>query len=139
MSRRTAELGTENSFSVLAEVNRRLSEGQSIVSFCIGEPDYVTPASVRIAGIKAIADGRTGYTPAAGLPRLQELVAEYFSRTRDVPYIGEDVVIGCGSKPFIGYTILSVTDAGLDHDVLYPSPGYPGWLWRDLEVARCFA
>jgi aspartate/methionine/tyrosine aminotransferase len=37
----------------------------------------------------------------------------------------DDVVCGCGGKPFIGYTILSVVDPGEGHEVIYPNPGFP--------------
>ena len=42
-SRRTAELGTENAFVVLAEVNDLVRQGKDIISFCIGQPDFPTP------------------------------------------------------------------------------------------------
>jgi aspartate/methionine/tyrosine aminotransferase len=35
------------------------------------------------------------------------------------------VVVGAGAKPFIGYTILSVTDYGAGDEVIYPNPGFP--------------
>ena len=40
ISRRTADLGTENAFVVLAEVNDLVRQGKDIVSFCIGQPDF---------------------------------------------------------------------------------------------------
>jgi aspartate/methionine/tyrosine aminotransferase len=125
LSRRVRELGTENAFVVLGEVERLVAEGRDIVSFCIGQPDFVTPDSIRLAGIAAITDGRTGYTPSPGIPALREAVAAYFSRTRGVPVGAAEVVCGCGGKPFIGYTILSVTDYGAGHEVIYPNPGFP--------------
>ena len=38
VSRRAAELGTENAFVVLAEVGRLQAEGNDVVSFCIRRP-----------------------------------------------------------------------------------------------------
>ena len=57
VSRRAAELGTENAFVVLAEVGRLQAEGNDVVSFCIGQPDFPTPDHIRMAGIRAIAAG----------------------------------------------------------------------------------
>jgi aspartate/methionine/tyrosine aminotransferase len=37
----------------------------------------------------------------------------------------DDVVVGAGAKPFIGYTIQSVTDFGAGDEVIYPVPGFP--------------
>jgi aspartate/methionine/tyrosine aminotransferase len=125
LSRRTRELGTENAFVVLGEVERLASEGHDIVSFCIGQPDFPTPENIRMAGIRAISEGKTGYTPSPGVPALREAVASYFSRTRGVEVAPEDVVCGCGGKPFIGYTVQCVTDYGAGHEVIYPNPGFP--------------
>ena len=125
VSRRTRELGTENAFVVLGEVERLVAEGQEIVSFCIGQPDFPTPDNIRLAGIRAITQGKTGYTPSPGIPALRQAVARYFSRTRGIEVRPEDVVCGCGGKPFIGYAIQTLTDYGEGHEVVFPNPGFP--------------
>ena len=53
LSRRADLLGTENAFVVLADVNRLVREGQDIVSFCIGQPDFPTPSHIQDAAIGA--------------------------------------------------------------------------------------
>ena len=63
ISRRTDALGTENAFTVLAEVNRRVRDGADIKNFCIGQPDFDTPSNIKQAAIKAVNEGKTGYTP----------------------------------------------------------------------------
>ncbi len=125
LSRRARELGTENAFVVLAEVGKLQAAGKSIVSFCIGQPDFPTPDNIRLAGVRAITEGHTGYTPSPGIPALREAVAAYFTRTRGVEVRADDVVAGCGGKPFIGYAVLSVTDYGAGHEVIFPNPGFP--------------
>jgi aspartate/methionine/tyrosine aminotransferase len=76
-SRRTADLGTENAFVVLAEVNELVRQGKDVISFCIGQPDFPTPANVQEAAIRAIRDGKHGYTPSAGINELREAAARY--------------------------------------------------------------
>ena len=125
ISKRTRNLGTENAFVVLKEVEELVRKGRSIVNFCIGQPDFDTPEHIKEGAIKAIREGKTGYTPSPGIPELREAVAEYFSETRGIDVKPEWVVIACGAKPFIGYTILSVTDYGKGHEVIYPNPGFP--------------
>jgi len=125
IARRALELGTENAFVVLAEVEKLIAQGRPVLSFCIGQPDMPTPDHIRLAGIRAITEGKTGYTPSAGIPALRKAVADYFTRTRGIPVEPDEVVCGCGGKPFIGYTILSVTQPGEGHEVLYPNPGFP--------------
>lgn len=125
VSRRARELGTENAFVVLAEVNKLMREGRDIISFCIGQPDFHTPTNIQDAAIKAIRDGKHGYTPSAGIVELREAVARDIARTRGLQVDPADVVVGAGAKPFIGYTILSVTDYGAGDEVIYPNPGFP--------------
>lgn len=125
ISKRAQNLGTENAFVVLGEVEKLQSEGKKIVSFCIGQPDMPTPDHIRMAGIRAIVDGKTGYTASPGIPALRKAVADYFSRTRGLTVDPSEVVVGCGGKPFIGYTILSVIDPGAGHEILLPNPGFP--------------
>jgi len=125
ISRRTAELGTENAFVVLAEVNELVRQGRDIISFCIGQPDFHTPANVQDAAVRAVREGRHGYTPSAGIVELREAAARYMGKLRGLSIRPDDVVIGSGAKPFIAYTILSVTDYGAGDEVIYPNPGFP--------------
>ena len=125
ISRRANELGTENAFVVLAEVSSLQRQGKDIISFCIGQPDFPTPKNIRDAGIKAINDGKHGYTPSAGILELREAAASYLNRTRHINLAADDVVVGAGAKPFIAYAILSTTDHGAGDEVIYPVPGFP--------------
>jgi aspartate/methionine/tyrosine aminotransferase len=125
LSRRARELGTENAFVVLGEVAQLVAEGKDIVSFAIGQPDFPTPDHIRMAGIRAITEGHTGYTPSPGVQPLREAVASFFTRTRGIQFDSDEVVCACGGKPFIAYSILSVTDHGEGHEVIYPNPGFP--------------
>src|SRR5438309_3898142 len=125
ISRRTANLGTENAFVVLAEVNELVRQGKDIISFCIGQPDLHTPANIQDAAVRAVREGRHGYTPSAGIVELREAAARYMGAMRGLTIRPEDVVIGGGAKPFIAYAIASVTDYGVGDEVIYPVPGFP--------------
>src|SRR5439155_18741464 len=125
LSRRAESLGTENAFVVLAEVNALAREGRDIVSFCIGQPDFPTPRYVQDAAIVAIKSGKHGYTPSAGIDELRAAAAQELGTRRGLEIRPEDVVVAAGAKPFIAYTIASVTDCGAEDEVIYPVPGFP--------------
>lgn len=125
LSRRAESLGTENAFVVLAEVNALVRAGKNIVSFCIGQPDFPTPENVQQAAIEAIHGGRHGYTPSAGIDELRAAVARDIGVRRGLAFTADEIVIGAGAKPFIAYTIASVTDHGAGDEVIYPVPGFP--------------
>jgi aspartate/methionine/tyrosine aminotransferase len=125
LSGRADALGTENAFVVLAEVNRLMREGRDIVSFCIGQPDFPTPLHVQDAAIEAVRGGRHGYTPSAGIDELRAAAAHSMGALRGIAISPDEVVIGAGAKPFIAYTIASVTDHGRGDEVIFPVPGFP--------------
>ena len=125
LSRRAESLGTENAFVVLAEVNALVRQGKDIVSFCIGQPDFPTPPNVQVAAIAAIKGGKHGYTPSAGIDELRAAAARDIGSRRGIDVRPDDVVVGAGAKPFIAYTIASVTDYGAGDEVIDPVPGFP--------------
>ncbi len=125
LSRRAESLGTENAFVVLAEVNALQRSGKDIISFCIGQPDFPTPKHVQDAAVDAIRGGKHGYTPSAGIDELRAAAAKDLGARRGLDIKADDVVVGAGAKPFIAYTIASVTDYGAGDEVIYPVPGFP--------------
>lgn len=125
LSKRAESLGTENAFVVLAEVNALIRTGKDVVSFCIGQPDFPTPAHIQDAAVAAIRGGKHGYTPSAGIDELRAAAAASMSRLRGFRIEPDEVVVGAGAKPFIAYAIASVTDHGVGDEVIFPVPGFP--------------
>jgi aspartate/methionine/tyrosine aminotransferase len=75
------------------------------------------------AAVRAMKEGKTGYCPNAGIPKLREVLAADISASRGVRYGPENVAIQPGGKPTIGKFFLTLLNPG--DEVLYPSPGYP--------------
>ena len=125
LSNRSSTLGTENAFVVLGEVTALQRAGRDIISFCIGQPDFPTPVNIQDAAVKAIREGKHGYTPSNGIPELREAIAKDVNRMRGLNVSADDVVVGSGAKPFIAYAIVSTTDFGTGDEVIYPNPGFP--------------
>jgi aspartate/methionine/tyrosine aminotransferase len=80
---------------------------------------------VQVAAIAAIKGGKHGYTPSAGIDELRAAAAKDIGERRGLDIRPDDVVVGAGAKPFIAYTIASVTDHGAGDEVIYPVPGFP--------------
>jgi len=123
LATRMSRLGTETAFEVNNRARQLEKQGKEIIHLEIGEPDFDTPANVIEAGVDALHKGWTHYGPAAGLPDLRQIIADYISRTRKVPVSSEEVVVVPGGKPIIFFTILALIDAG--DEVIYPNPGFP--------------
>jgi aspartate aminotransferase len=120
---RMSRLGTETAFEVLNRARALEKQGKEIIHLEIGEPDFDTPANIVEAGVEALHKGWTHYGPAAGLPDLRQTIADYVSRTRNVPVASEEVVVVPGGKPIIFFTMLALIEAG--DEVIYPNPGFP--------------
>ena len=116
-------LGTETAFEVMAHARRLEAQGKNVVHLEIGEPDFETPIHITEAAIRALHDGYTHYTPAAGLPEARAAVAEYVSHTRGITATPEQAVLVPGSKNILLYAALSLVNPG--DEVIYPDPGYP--------------
>ena len=123
LATRMSRLGTETAFEVFSRARELERRGRSIVHFELGEPDFDTPAEIIEAANRALADGYTHYTPAAGLPEVREAVAEHVARTRGIPVGPEEVVVTPGAKPIIFFPMLAILEPG--DEVIYPDPGFP--------------
>ena len=123
LASRMSRLGTETAFEVLNRARALEKQGKEIIHLEIGEPDFDTPANIIEAAVGALHKGWTHYGPSAGLPDLRQTIAEYVSRTCNVPVASEEVVVVPGGKPIIFFTMLALIDEG--DEVIYPNPGFP--------------
>ncbi|MBV8643653.1 MAG: pyridoxal phosphate-dependent aminotransferase [Candidatus Eremiobacteraeota bacterium] len=122
-----SRLGSESAFQVLARAKAIEATGRRVVHMEIGEPDFDTPAHIKEAGIQAIRDNFSHYSPSAGIPELRDTIAEYASRFRGLaePFARENVVVGAGAKPIIWNLLSALLDPG--DELLYADPAYPAY------------
>ena len=122
-AKRMDNLGTETAFEVLAKAKKLEAEGKNIIHLEIGEPDFDTPKNIVDAAIKSLLAGDTHYTPSAGTLEVRTAIAKYVSRTREMNFIPEEVVMVPGGKPIMFYAIIALIEEG--DEVIYPNPGFP--------------
>lgn len=75
-----------------------LADGIDVIGFGIGEPDFDTPQYIKDAAIKAINDGFTKYTPAAGTMSLRKAICRKFERDNSLSYAPNQIVVSNGAK-----------------------------------------
>ncbi len=129
---RTETLQLEGAYEVLARAQALEAEGHSLIHLEIGEPDFPTPANICLAGIEAIANGRTRYNPPAGLPSLREVIAASAGDQRGITVRAGQVVVSPGAKPNLFFPTLALVEPG--DEVIYPDPGFPTYRAM-IEVA----
>jgi aspartate/methionine/tyrosine aminotransferase len=123
LSKLVQRAGTETAFEVLAKAKELERQGKKIIHFEIGEPDFNTPENVKKAGINAINENYTHYSPTQGILGLRETVANYISKTREIKVSPDEVMITPGGKDVIFSTALAILNEG--DEAIYPNPGYP--------------
>ena len=123
LATRLSNLGTETAFAVSLAAAEWAAKGNRVYPFHLGDINLPTPGNITEAMNKAIAEGKTGYCPAAGIMPLREALAADVSSRRGLQYSPSQVVVQPGGKPVIGKFIQTVMNPG--EDVLYPNPGYP--------------
>jgi len=120
---RTQHLQPEGAYEVLARANQLEATGKEIIHLEIGQPDYPTFENISQAGIKAIQDGKTRYTPPSGMPPLKEAIATQAGRQRGIEVHPDEVVVSPGGKPNLFFPTLALIEPG--DEVIYPNPGFP--------------
>ncbi len=97
------------------------AEGRDVKALAAGEPDFDTPEHVKEAAIKAIRDGKTGYTAVDGIPELKQAVADKFERDNGLTYDpGTEIAVTPGGKYMIFATMLATLNPG--DEVVIPAP-----------------
>lgn len=93
------------------------------ISLGVGEPDFVTPWSIRDAAIQSIEEGRTQYTSNWGLDSLRERIAAYLRMRYHVAYSPKDeILVTVGASEGIDIALRAILCPG--DEVLIPDPSY---------------
>jgi aspartate aminotransferase len=95
-------------------------EGKSIVSLVVGEPDFDTPAHIRLAATKAMEQGATRYTMLAGSPELRQAIAAKLQRENGLSYDPKNIIVTNGAKSGIYGALEATVEPG--DEVIIPAP-----------------
>ncbi|MEA2063613.1 MAG: aminotransferase class I/II-fold pyridoxal phosphate-dependent enzyme, partial [Gemmatimonadota bacterium] len=106
--------------AISAKAKAMKTEGIDVIGLSAGEPDFDTPDHIKQAGIRAINEGVTKYTPASGTPALRKAVAEKFMNENGLSYKPEEIIIGCGAKHSVFTAVMALVDEG--DEVIIPTP-----------------
>jgi aspartate aminotransferase len=107
--------------AVDAKAKELKAAGEDVCGFGAGEPDFDTPEFIKEACARALAEGKTKYAPAPGLPALREALAEKYRRDNKVDGVtAAQCVVSPGGKYSCYLAILSVIGPG--DEVIIPAP-----------------
>jgi aspartate/methionine/tyrosine aminotransferase len=97
--------------------------GRSIIHMGIGEPDFPPAQPVLDAAALAMAAGKTGYTPATGLPELRRAIAQHYQDTYGLTVDPARIVVTAGASAALLLACAALVEPG--SEVLMPDPCYP--------------
>jgi aspartate aminotransferase len=124
MTQRTSQLLNRLSESATIAMARKATElkksGVDVISLSLGEPDFDTPEILKEAGIQAIKDNITHYTPVPGILDVREAISMKFKRDNGLDYAPDQIVVSNGAKQSITNVVLSLIDPG--EEVILPAP-----------------
>ncbi len=123
LAERMAHLGTETAFEAAARARALEATGRHIVHLHLGEPDFDTPPNIIEAAQRAMASGKTHYSPPPGIPELRAAIAADSTARRGVPVSADQVVVAPGAKPIMAFALMALTGPG--DEVIVPDPGFP--------------
>ncbi|KGP77029.1 aromatic amino acid aminotransferase [Desulfosporosinus sp. Tol-M] len=96
---------------------------QDVISLGVGEPDFVTPWTVRESGMFSLEQGQTMYTSNAGLLELREELSLYLNNSMGLNYDpATEILITTGGSEAVDLVMRAVLDPG--DVVLVPDPSY---------------
>lgn len=120
ISRRAAVLSPSLTLAIDSKAKQMKADGQDVVGFGAGEPDFDTPQHIKDAAVAALAGGFTKYTPSSGIPELRQAIAEKFKRDNQLEYKASQIIVSCGGKHSCYNVILATCQEG--DEVIIPSP-----------------
>ena len=94
--------------------------GRDVISLGAGEPDFDTPDNIKDAAIKAIHQGKTKYTPVAGIPELRQAIAAKLKRENNLDYKPQQIIVGTGGKQVLFNAFMATLNKG--DEVIIPAP-----------------
>lgn len=96
------------------------AEGIDVIGFSVGEPDFPTPEHIKQAGIRAIENNQTTYTPTPGTLAVREAVCQRMREDWGLEYTPEEVVVTGGGKPVLYTALKALVNPG--DEVILPAP-----------------
>ena len=98
------------------------SAGPDSINLGLGQPDFDTPRHIRDAAIRAINEGKTGYTTNNGIPELRDAICAKFGKENSLSYSPDQVIVTAGASEALHIVMQAMLSHG--DRVLCADPGF---------------
>lgn len=120
LSKTALKVNPSTTLAIDALAKQMKADGLDVIGFGTGEPDFMTPKNIAEAGIAAIREGKTKYTPAAGIVQLRQAAADRLKADCGLYYDYTQIVIASGAKHNVYASLAVLLDPG--DEVIVPAP-----------------
>ena len=120
LSRTASAVKASTTLAIASMAKEMQLSGIDVVGFGTGEPDFRTPENICEAAHRAIDEGKTKYTPAAGIPALRQAVADRLRVDFGLEYKPSQIVVASGAKHNVYIMMVTLLNPG--DEVIIPSP-----------------
>ncbi|MQL87046.1 hypothetical protein Taro_019591 [Colocasia esculenta] len=120
VSPRVRALNPSKTMAITDQASSLVQAGVPVIRLAAGEPDFDTPAPIAEAGIHAIREGYTRYTPNAGSLDLCKAVCHKLQEENGLSYTPDQILVSNGAKQCILQAVLAVCSPG--DEVIIPAP-----------------
>jgi aspartate aminotransferase len=120
ISKRVKSIKPSPTLVIDAKAKQLKQQGENIINFGPGEPDFDTPQHIKEAAIKAINDGYTKYLPVGGTPELKNAICDKLKRDNNLDYLPQEIIVSCGAKHSIYNLFQTIIDEG--DEIIVPAP-----------------
>lgn len=117
---RLSKIKPSPTIAVSTKASQMQADGKKVLKLGAGEPDFDTPENIKLAGINAIREGKTRYTPVAGTVELRKAIQQKFSTENQLHYDLDQITVGCGGKQVLYNALMATINEG--DEVVIPAP-----------------
>lgn len=120
LSQRCLAIAPSITLEIDAKAKRMKSEGEDVIGFGAGEPDFDTPSFIKEAAKEALDKGMTKYTPASGTVEIREAICAKLKRDNGLDYEPNQIVVSNGAKHSLFNAFAALLNPG--DEVIVPTP-----------------
>lgn len=120
LSKAASKVRASTTLAVDALAKQMRAEGHDVIGFGAGEPDFDTPEPIKAAAVRAIGEGKTKYTPAAGLLELRQAASARLKLDFGLDYDFSQITIASGAKHSVYIALQALVNPG--DEIILPAP-----------------
>ena len=126
LSRIAQAVQASTTMAIDAMFKQMKADGIDVIGFGAGEPDFNTPDAIKQAGIEAIQNNFTRYTPAAGTVELRQAVCDRMKVDCGLDYKPSQVVVSSGAKHLVYLALRALVNPG--DEIILPAPFWVSYI-----------